>query len=198
MVELSKARVLLGLRVRIPSGTWMSACCKCCVLSERGLCDGPITRLEESYWLWCVTMYDLETSRRSRHWLALGFCARKKTVQASVLLECGFASLGNWLSAFPDLILKGRKVLLDLWTPKDEFTICLKSQAPKTQRQDVTSQQNGASSISFRINYKDIQWTKTEAICRRSLPTVLQNTMFPKIESDWQPAHCWFMVLWLF
>jgi hypothetical protein len=26
----------------------MFVCCKCCVLSGRGLCDGPITRPEES------------------------------------------------------------------------------------------------------------------------------------------------------
>jgi hypothetical protein len=32
----------------------MSLCCECCVLSGRGLCDGLITRLEESYRLWCV------------------------------------------------------------------------------------------------------------------------------------------------
>jgi hypothetical protein len=29
-------------------------CCVCCVLSGRGLCDGLITRTEESYRLWCV------------------------------------------------------------------------------------------------------------------------------------------------
>ena len=28
---------------------WMSVCCECCVLSGRGLCDGLITRPEESY-----------------------------------------------------------------------------------------------------------------------------------------------------
>jgi len=28
---------------------WMSVCCECCVLSVRGLCDGLITLLEESY-----------------------------------------------------------------------------------------------------------------------------------------------------
>ena len=28
---------------------WMSVCCKCCVLSGRGLCDGAITCTEESY-----------------------------------------------------------------------------------------------------------------------------------------------------
>ena len=27
----------------------MDVCCECCVLSGRGLCDGPITRPEESY-----------------------------------------------------------------------------------------------------------------------------------------------------
>jgi hypothetical protein len=28
--------------------------CLCCVLSGRGLCDGLITRPEESYLVWCV------------------------------------------------------------------------------------------------------------------------------------------------
>jgi len=32
-------------------------------LSGRGLCDELITRPEESYRLWCVIVYDLETSR---------------------------------------------------------------------------------------------------------------------------------------
>jgi hypothetical protein len=40
---------LLGLRVLIPSGAWRSLCCECCVLSTRGLCNGPIARPEESY-----------------------------------------------------------------------------------------------------------------------------------------------------
>ena len=30
------------------------------MLSGRGLCDGPITRPEESYPLCCVALYDLE------------------------------------------------------------------------------------------------------------------------------------------
>jgi hypothetical protein len=33
------------------------------VLSGRGLCDELITRPDESYRLWCVVVYDLETSR---------------------------------------------------------------------------------------------------------------------------------------
>jgi hypothetical protein len=40
----------------------IEVCCECCVLSGRGLCDGPITRAEESYRLWCVVECDLETS----------------------------------------------------------------------------------------------------------------------------------------
>jgi hypothetical protein len=35
-------------------------------LSGRGLCDGLITRPEESYRLWCVIVYDLGTSRMRR------------------------------------------------------------------------------------------------------------------------------------
>jgi len=37
-------------------------CCECCVLSGRGLCDGLITRPEESYRLWFVVVCDHETS----------------------------------------------------------------------------------------------------------------------------------------
>jgi hypothetical protein len=47
----SAADRLLGLRVRIPLGAWMSSSSECCVLS--GLCDGPIPRPEDCYWLWC-------------------------------------------------------------------------------------------------------------------------------------------------
>ena len=44
----------VGLRVRIPPGSWLSVCCERCVLSGKGLCDGLITRPEESYRLQCV------------------------------------------------------------------------------------------------------------------------------------------------
>ena len=58
----STAARLLRSWVRIPPGTWMSVCCECCVLSGRGLCDGLITRPEESYRLWRVVVCDQETS----------------------------------------------------------------------------------------------------------------------------------------
>ena len=59
----SAAARLLRLWVRIPPGAWMFVCCECRVLSGRSLCDELITRLEESYRLWCVVVCDLETSR---------------------------------------------------------------------------------------------------------------------------------------
>ena len=54
---------LLKSWVRIPPGAWIFVCCECRVLSGRGLCDELITRPQESYRLWCVVVYDLETSR---------------------------------------------------------------------------------------------------------------------------------------
>ena len=56
----------------------MYVCCECCVLSGRGLCDELITRLEESYRLWCVVVCDLETSWLRRTWPTGGFRAKNK------------------------------------------------------------------------------------------------------------------------
>ena len=64
--------------VRIPPGAWISVCCECCVLSGRGLCDELITRPEESYRLWCVIVWDLETSWMRRPWPTGGCCAQNK------------------------------------------------------------------------------------------------------------------------
>jgi len=47
---------------RIPPGAWIFVCGESCVLSGRGLCDGLITRPEQSYRLWRVVVCDLETS----------------------------------------------------------------------------------------------------------------------------------------
>jgi len=60
----STAVRLLGLRVRIPPGAWMSVSCECCVLSDRGLCDGSITRPEESYRVWRSRVIAIEQPRR--------------------------------------------------------------------------------------------------------------------------------------
>ena len=59
----------------------MPVCCKCCLLSGRGLCDELITRPEESYRLWCVDVCDLEkhnlvNEEAKAHWGAIA--PRKK------------------------------------------------------------------------------------------------------------------------
>jgi hypothetical protein len=48
--------------VRIPPGAWMSLSCKCCVLSERVLCDRLITCPEESYRVRCVRVWSRNLS----------------------------------------------------------------------------------------------------------------------------------------
>jgi hypothetical protein len=57
----SAAGLLLGSRVRIPPGAWIFVCCECCVLSGRGVWNGPIPRPEECYRLWlcdCVWSHE--------------------------------------------------------------------------------------------------------------------------------------------
>ena len=71
---------LLRFWVQIPPGV-MDVCCECCVLSGRGLCDGLITRPEESYRLWCVVVCDLETSWMRGPWPTGGAAAPKTNKQ---------------------------------------------------------------------------------------------------------------------
>jgi hypothetical protein len=59
----SSAACLLRLWVRIPPAAGIFVCCECWVLSGRGLCDGLVTRPEESYWLWRVVVCDQGTSK---------------------------------------------------------------------------------------------------------------------------------------
>jgi len=68
----SAAARLLGLRVRIPSGSWMSVCC---VLPGRGLCYGPIPCAEESYRV-CVSLSVIRGNNKPLHLQWLG---RKKS-----------------------------------------------------------------------------------------------------------------------
>jgi len=65
----------------------MFVCCECCVLSGRGLCDELITNSEESYWLWCVVVCDLETSRMRRPWPALGRSATRNKSEFQIYAQ---------------------------------------------------------------------------------------------------------------
>jgi hypothetical protein len=61
MAARSKAWVCGRLPAEIvgsnPTGGHGCLPCNCCLLSGRGLCDGLITRPEESYRLWCVWVW---------------------------------------------------------------------------------------------------------------------------------------------
>ena len=60
-------------------GEWMFVCCECSVLlSGRGLYDELITGPVESYRVWCVVVFDLETSWLRRPWPAGGCCAKRR------------------------------------------------------------------------------------------------------------------------
>jgi len=67
----------------------MSVCCKCCVLSVRGLCDELITHSEEYYRLWCVVVCDLENLKNEEAMTRVGRQrhSKKKTIIYLHLLQ---------------------------------------------------------------------------------------------------------------
>ena len=75
------------------------------MLSGRGLCDGLITRPEESYRLWCVVVCDLENLKNeeaiARDWAARAIGGEKRkdvaniqwyNRQESLTIKCGNSS----------------------------------------------------------------------------------------------------------
>jgi hypothetical protein len=62
----SAAARLLELRVRIPSGAWMSVCYEYCVLGT-GLCGGPIPHPKESYPSACVSFGVIRCNNNPLH-----------------------------------------------------------------------------------------------------------------------------------
>jgi hypothetical protein len=74
----------------------MFVCGECCVLSGRGLCDGLITRPEESYRLWSVVVCDQENHeneetkaryRAVKNTTTMGCNTRKTTTNNNDLLS---------------------------------------------------------------------------------------------------------------
>jgi len=59
----------------------VDVCRACCVFSGRGLCDGLITRPEESYRMWCVVVCGIETSWLRRSWPNGGCRAKNKEIK---------------------------------------------------------------------------------------------------------------------
>jgi len=79
----------------------MSVCCDCCVLSGRGLCDGLITRSEESYRLWCTFVSDLENLMNEEtlaQWgggAVVGLLRQKITFKANNIYTTGLFCNGH-------------------------------------------------------------------------------------------------------
>jgi hypothetical protein len=67
----------------------MYVCCECYVLSGRGLCDGLITRPEESYRLWRVVVCDQETSKNEEA------KARYRAVEHTTTMGCNARKTNN-------------------------------------------------------------------------------------------------------
>jgi len=74
----------------------MPVSCKCCVLSGRGLCDGPITSSDDSYRVWYVyvedytrLLYLLFASEFSRQLLS------EQEVDSSCLVHVGMKRLSS-------------------------------------------------------------------------------------------------------
>jgi hypothetical protein len=110
-IQQSRSQWPRGLRHRSAAargfeshrGAWMFVCCECSVLWGRGLCDGLITRPEESYRLLYVVVCDLETSRMKRPWPALGGSATKKKIYIYIQQDATLNSLfisGNCSTCF--------------------------------------------------------------------------------------------------
>jgi hypothetical protein len=78
----------------------MSVCCEC-LLSGRGLCVGLITRPQESCWLWCFVVCDLETSWMKRTW-PTGDCCAKNSFHNLLLEDGGSRLLGKYVTCWPD------------------------------------------------------------------------------------------------
>jgi hypothetical protein len=58
------------------------------VLSGRGLCDELITRLEESYRLWCVVVCDLENLKNEGAMTRVGSQRHKKKYCNFICVTC--------------------------------------------------------------------------------------------------------------
>jgi hypothetical protein len=63
----------------------------------RGLCDELITRPEESYWLWCVVVCDLETSRMRSPLPSVGRNAIKQIMEFLIRRQQDACSCTGWL-----------------------------------------------------------------------------------------------------
>jgi hypothetical protein len=100
----SAAARLLEFLVRIPAVICISACCGCFVLCGRGLCDGPVTRPEDSYRLWCVWLWGdlgpimaLRRSKNRLHVCTFMVLCTQQVESHYVNSLLGYVALSPWI-----------------------------------------------------------------------------------------------------
>jgi hypothetical protein len=107
-------RSLAGMAGSNPVVAWMSVSCGCCVLSGRGLRDGPITRPEECPTVCvCVCVCDFENStmRRSRliradePWKQISTASLSMVILQDIQIYTNFAVYPLTLNYRPFLII---------------------------------------------------------------------------------------------
>jgi hypothetical protein len=92
----------------------MSVCCICCVLSGRGLCDGPIPRPEKSYQLrmsLCVIQKPQELGGPARRWAVASESERQLITKHNKAVVKGLYSRFNCPPPPPQ-----RRIALPPWT----------------------------------------------------------------------------------
>jgi hypothetical protein len=77
----------------------MFVCCEFCVLSGTGLCDGLITRPEESYRLWRVVVCYQETSKNEEA------KARYLAVENTATVGCNVKKTNNCVNVIFSIFL---------------------------------------------------------------------------------------------
>jgi len=82
------------------------------MLSGRGLCDELITRPEESYWLCCVVVCDLETSWKRRPWPTAGCCLKNKQNSLNSAKWTTWRTISSIICLFESKLTIENKLLL--------------------------------------------------------------------------------------
>jgi hypothetical protein len=111
-----------GIAASNPVGAWKSVYCEYFLLSGRGLCDGPISRPEESNRVWCVSVYDLETSKMRLPRPELGCCAKENTCKYSSVGTLALIHIGTVFQVALQYTRKHRKLVK--WRQVNKTVTC--------------------------------------------------------------------------
>ena len=172
----------MGLRVRIPPGSWMPLSCEYRVLSLRVFCAGPITRPEKSYRLWCVLVWfrnlsnkealgqqGLSSHEKSLYFLFISTCCFFYYILFLVSLTL-LASLITVCKWCPNFTAGGRPDILEVLrsTARSKAWVCSRSFA-----ENVSSNPADALMIYLVSVVRQRSLRRTDQSSTRVLPSVV-------------------------